>query len=66
MFHRGDAHRAGWLVTQRADGRNLALDLVEPRPDPVEEALARLSQETLRVVRVSSRMPSRASRVRTV
>ena len=33
MLHRGDADGTGRLVAQRAERGNLALDLVEPRPD---------------------------------
>ena len=57
----GDPDGAGWLLAQLAEGRQLRFDLVEPRTDASKQAFA-----TLRVVRLSSRSPSRASSPPTV
>ena len=66
MVAGGDADRAGRLVAKLAQPVDLGADLVEMRPDRLKQALARLVAETLRVVRVSRRTPSRSSSLRMV
>ena len=67
MFGGGDADGAGGLVPKFAQGRELGLDLVEARARRCRSRRSPASVgETLRVVRVSSRSPSRASSPRMV
>ncbi len=44
MLARGDAERAGRLVAQRAERRQLALDLLQPRPDVAQQPFAGLGR----------------------
>ena len=65
MLAGGDADRAGRLVAQLAERGERLLDLLEPRRHACASRRSPASVgATLRVVRVSSRTPSRASRPR--
>ena len=61
MLAGGDADRAGGLLAQRAQRGDLVFDLLEPRRDRRSRRSPASVGETLRVLRVSSRSPSRAS-----
>ena len=61
-----DPDRAGRLLAQLVSGRELGIDLLESRPDRPSSRSPASVGDTLRVVRVSSRTPSRASSPRMV
>ena len=61
-----DPNGTGWLLPKFTQGRKLGLNLLKPRADDLKQAFAGSVGDTLRVVRVRSRTPRRASSSRMV